>query len=386
MHRYAWLHVSAILLITGCGGAAGSGTLAFSDVAVSFARSTPVPAREVASESECVTAAECQRACEAGQLQSCTRWGDLLHAEEPARAEAAWLDACRRRDGIACVRMMALAASEPRTADAYARHACAYGAVSACELLGAILMLRGAGGKDEQQAAFLRDAAEVFEIGCGFGHWRSCLWAGDLYEQKELGGESSHREQLIARSFELATSACENGNPDACLFRGEILDQLGAIEDAKASYARSCRLFLESAVNISYAHAMRDLLCHRASELGVAPPPGSIDRTEPPGLRHVSQAVVEARRISGTGMIFPSTAVRLQMQRRGVRRIGAVVNFCLSPSGLVQSLHFKGASGFPVYDLALLETMRTWRYSPYMVDGKASPVCTEVTFVYDQID
>jgi hypothetical protein len=28
--------------------------------------------------------------------------------------------------------------------------------------------------------------------------------------------------------------------------------------------------------------------------------------------------------------------------------------------------------------------MRNWRYKPYLVNGKAVPVCTAVTFIYSQ--
>jgi hypothetical protein len=383
------LCVSAAFLMAGCGGATGSGatgstTLAFSDAAVSFARSTPVPAAEAASASECAETAECQRACETGEVQSCTRWGDLLHVSEPDRAEALWLDACQRRDGMACLRMMALAASEPRTADAYARHGCAYGEVSACEMLGVILMLRGAAAEEEQRAAFLHDAAEVFEMSCGFEHWRSCLWAGDLYAENALADEQSRRA-LLERTGELVTNACTASDASACLFRGEVLEQAGALEDARASYTRSCRLFLESTVNISYADALQEPPCRRATELGVAPPPESIEHKAPPGLRHASRAAVEARRISGSPTLYPPETIQIAMQRRGVSTIAASLGLCVSASGLVQGLHFKGATGFPTYDLELVETLRTWRYRPYLLDGRPVTVCTTVTFVYTQI-
>jgi hypothetical protein len=40
------------------------------------------------------------------------------------------------------------------------------------------------------------------------------------------------------------------------------------------------------------------------------------------------------------------------------------------------------STGFPAYDTKLQRGIRTWRYRPYMLDGKAVPVCSAVVFVY----
>ena len=384
MHCYVALYVSTVFVVAGCGGGIRTSSVAFSDVAVSFAKSTPVPSRASTSVSECATAAECQRACEGGQIPACTAWGDMLYDKEPARAEALWLAACQRQSGSACVRMMALAAAEPRLADAYARHACAYGATDTCGLLGTILLLRGLGSAGGQQEALLRDGTEIYEMACGFEHWQSCLWAGQVYEHEVFASQPNSRGRLFARAFELATHACLARDYDACLFRGQMLDEIGELDDARESYTRGCQVFIEAAPSMPYKDAIREPPCRRASELAVVPSPESIVRTESPGSPHESQVAVEARRITGTNAILPPLSVRLEMQRQEHPPIGAHVKLCLSSSGLVENLRFSGASGFPSYDLELLETIRTWRYRPFMIDGKASPVCTRLTFTYSQ--
>jgi hypothetical protein len=380
MHRYVALYVSMVFLAANCGSATRKATKAISDNSVPFAKSTPLPSREIASVSECAEPSECQRACEDREIQACTSWGDMLFVKEPARAEALWRDACQRRDGIACVRMMALAAAEPHMADAYARHACAYGAVNACELLGSLLMLRGLSSENEQRTALLRDAAGVFEMGCGFEHWQSCLRAGDAYQQKELAGPLSLLDRLVTRAFELATSACEDEDVDACLFRGLVFEVRKEHENATASYARACRVYLEAVSHMPYADAVQKHPCRHASELAVVPPPESLERTNSPGSLHA----IEARRISGKPRIIPPKLVRTAMARSGRSRIDADVRMCLSLSGLVVSLRIVRSSEFASYDLKLLENMRTWRYSPFLIDGKPSPVCTAITFVYTQ--
>jgi len=43
------------------------------------------------------------------------------------------------------------------------------------------------------------------------------------------------------------------------------------------------------------------------------------------------------------------------------------------------------STGFPGYDTTIKHTIETtWRYAPYLVNGKAIPVCTAVTFIYSQ--
>jgi hypothetical protein len=201
--------------------------------------------------------------------------------------------------------MMALAAAEPRLADAYARHACAYGAADACGLLGTILLLRGLSSASGQRAALLRDGAEVYEMACGFEHWQSCLWAGQVYEHEVFAGQASRRGPLFARAFELATHACLARDYDACLFRGQMLEKIGELDDARESYTRGCRVFIEAAPSMPYMDAIREPPCRRASELAVVPSPESIVRTESPGLRHESQVAVEAHRITGRIAIQP---------------------------------------------------------------------------------
>ena len=43
------------------------------------------------------------------------------------------------------------------------------------------------------------------------------------------------------------------------------------------------------------------------------------------------------------------------------------------------------STGFPGYDQTITSTIKgTWRYRPFMVNGRAAAVCTAVTFIYSQ--
>ena len=52
--------------------------------------------------------------------------------------------------------------------------------------------------------------------------------------------------------------------------------------------------------------------------------------------------------------------------------------------GAVNTLNVLKSSGFPAYDQKITREMRNWRYRPYMINGKPAPVCTAVTFIYQQ--
>jgi periplasmic protein TonB len=109
--------------------------------------------------------------------------------------------------------------------------------------------------------------------------------------------------------------------------------------------------------------------------VGDAPPP----KVEEPKL--VPQQAIEAQRISGEKDIQPPNDVNVAIRRAGTRVIG-VVKMCLSAGGSVSSLKVIKSTGYPGYDNKIKSKMREWKYRPFMVNNKAVPVCTSVTFIY----
>ena len=59
-----------------------------------------------------------------------------------------------------------------------------------------------------------------------------------------------------------------------------------------------------------------------------------------------------------------------------------MVKMCLTSGGTVQKLNVLKTTGHPAYDNKIKTKMREWKYRPFMVNGKAVPVCTSVTFIY----
>ncbi|ACY17432.1 energy transducer TonB [Haliangium ochraceum] len=104
----------------------------------------------------------------------------------------------------------------------------------------------------------------------------------------------------------------------------------------------------------------------------------------PPAPRVVDTGAVEARRIAGEAHIHPDHATKLAMARDGRARVRAQVEMCLSAQGAVTRTRLVHSSGYDAYDAAIQARMRSWRYRPYVVGGEPAPVCTRVTFVYEQ--
>lgn len=119
-------------------------------------------------------------------------------------------------------------------------------------------------------------------------------------------------------------------------------------------------------------------------------PGGVINKPPPPPPppekpQIVPQVAVEQKRVAGEKNIIPDEATKLQIKRDGQTQVVATVKMCLSIEGGVQSLSMLKSSGYPAYDRKIESKMREWRYQPFIVNGKAVPVCTSITFIYRQL-
>jgi protein TonB len=111
---------------------------------------------------------------------------------------------------------------------------------------------------------------------------------------------------------------------------------------------------------------------------------GVIDAPPPPPKEEpqiVPQAALEAQRISGEKNIQPPNDVATAISRSGTKATG-VFKLCLNNGGGIQSIKMLKSTGYPAYDNKIKSTMNSWKYRPLMVNGKAVPVCTSVTFIF----
>jgi len=115
-----------------------------------------------------------------------------------------------------------------------------------------------------------------------------------------------------------------------------------------------------------------------------APPPPPPPPPPPAPPKNVPPTLLEGQRIAGNKMIIPNDVTKTEIQRSGKDRIIGSYKLCITTDGNISSIKQLKSTGFGAYDSKILAEMHNWRYRPYLVNGRAVPVCTAVTFVYTQ--
>jgi outer membrane biosynthesis protein TonB len=92
--------------------------------------------------------------------------------------------------------------------------------------------------------------------------------------------------------------------------------------------------------------------------------------------------VAKGLRLSGNEQIYPPEMTRVEMLHQGKDVVQATVQVCVGARGSVDSVRLLKATGFRDYDAVLTREIREWKYRPYFVDGKASPMCTVAVIIY----
>jgi hypothetical protein len=106
------------------------------------------------------------------------------------------------------------------------------------------------------------------------------------------------------------------------------------------------------------------------------PPPPAPSQTVPPSL-------LENLRVSGNKLIVPDAPTKATMLQARTGKVVASMKLCIDDKGTVASVAQLKSSGYPAYDRKIMGEMRQWIYKPYKQNGRAVPVCTAVTFIYD---
>jgi hypothetical protein len=121
------------------------------------------------------------------------------------------------------------------------------------------------------------------------------------------------------------------------------------------------------------------------------PPPvaGESFSVPPLGTRRFDRpfldgTIMSVRRESGDVLIQPSRKVKSAISSAGLRTVVGAFSFCIDATGHVEDVVADRPTGIPSYDHDLIEGIKTWKYRPYLHQGKAIPVCTAATFVYSQ--
>jgi serine/threonine protein kinase len=112
------------------------------------------------------------------------------------------------------------------------------------------------------------------------------------------------------------------------------------------------------------------------------PPPAA---AAPLATQNVAPTVLDANRIGGDKEISPDDATKTEISRAGVESINGSFKLCVAPDGTINTVSLLKSTGFVAYDTKIQNVIRrSWRYKPFIVNGKPAPVCTAVRFVYQQ--
>ncbi len=98
--------------------------------------------------------------------------------------------------------------------------------------------------------------------------------------------------------------------------------------------------------------------------------------------RTITPKQLEQLRQAGETQLAPDAAEQRLMARCRVDRAVASFKLCIDEAGapaLVETIRSSRLAG---YDRKLLTAIGGWRYRPYLLEGKATEVCSAVTFVY----
>lgn len=91
---------------------------------------------------------------------------------------------------------------------------------------------------------------------------------------------------------------------------------------------------------------------------------------------------LKSHRITTAVAIAPDdTTARAIQAAHAVRVIGAY-KLCLDEHGQPSSVRMLRSTGFAAYDAELAAGIQTWRFRPFLDEGRAIPVCTDVRFIY----
>jgi hypothetical protein len=125
--------------------------------------------------------------------------------------------------------------------------------------------------------------------------------------------------------------------------------------------------------------AMRVCAIERHAASPVEPP----TPTSPPGAPiNIPPQALEANRIAGKLEITPDEKTKKAILASKKNRLVGSWKLCLNNRGAISEVTVLKGTGVPAYDAKVESDMRGWRYRPWLVDGKAVPICTVVTVIY----
>jgi serine/threonine protein kinase len=116
-------------------------------------------------------------------------------------------------------------------------------------------------------------------------------------------------------------------------------------------------------------------------DAGVAPAPATVavaPQIVPPNA-------LDANRIAGEKSIVPDETTMNAIGRAGTDKVISSYKVCITAEGTISTVSQLRSTGFPAYDAKIQTTIRRdWRFRPFVMNGKPTPVCTALRFIYSQ--
>lgn len=97
---------------------------------------------------------------------------------------------------------------------------------------------------------------------------------------------------------------------------------------------------------------------------------------------NVPPTALENNRLSGVKTVVPDPDTQREIRDSGKAKVIGSYKLCITVDGDVATVSQLKSTGFAAYDGKIIDTMKTWRYVPYIYNGDPAPVCTAVTFIY----
>lgn len=104
--------------------------------------------------------------------------------------------------------------------------------------------------------------------------------------------------------------------------------------------------------------------------------------TEPKKTVILAPSQLQILRLEGDPQIHPSDPIKTAMMRDGAQRTTGVLKLCIGTAGTVATVNVVKSTGYASYDERLVAGARSWRYRPYLLEGRPVPACGMVTFIY----
>jgi TonB family protein len=207
-------------------------------------------------------------------------------------------------------------------------------------------------------------AGAFYSKACDGGRVDACAVLGLLYENGEGVPQS------FSRSVALYEKACDAGSGQGCTFLGTSYS-MGHGVPADGEKAGQ---FLQKGCKLGYTNG-----CWLLKNLSAPTPPQQTTNLKPsnsgPARRTtISSGVMQGMLLQKTQPVYPPIAYAQRVSGT------VVLQLTISKTGSVDELHV--VSGPAMLQQAAVDAVKTWRYSPYLVNNQPVEVETTVNVIF----